>query len=222
MKWAPNNIRNTVSLIILATLAIVCLEVVFNQDTLELSNNTTIIVEIAVGVAIAVIVYRLTNKEKEKTDSTIKNIRDIAARLEAVSYTIEEERICRTNKNLQQLLEYNEDMRTLYNEIQTISPKNRENMLAPLSNLKSCYMKHANTVDHTPVLDADESITRSLTLTRSDNLDIYWRHDDWNRIIRELKHMIDLKQTLELYVKKENEKCAKLDSKYKSRYVQSE
>ena len=223
MEWILSKIRNTVILIIAVTLAIVCLEVVLNQDSkLELSNNTTIIVEIAVGVAIAVIVYRLTKIEKKRTDSEIKNIRDIVARLEAVSYTIEEERICRTDKNLQQLLGYNEDMRTLYGEIQTISSKNRENMLPPLSNLKSCYMKHTNTVDRTPVLDADESITKSLTITRSGNLDIYWQHDDWSNIILELKYMVDLKQTLELYVEKEKEKRAKLNSKYKSRFVQSE
>ena len=105
MGWSLNRIWVLVGIIIgVASVIGVVLELVpYDQDSKpELSNNITIIVEVAVGFIIAVIVYGLTKIEKKKTDNEIKNIRDITARLEAVSYKIE-----KRNKLLETLKIYN-------------------------------------------------------------------------------------------------------------------
>ena len=154
MKWTLNRIWLLVGITIGIASVVGVVELVsYNQDSKsELSNNITIIVEVAVGFTIAVIVYGLTNIEKKKTDNEIKNIRDIAARLEAVSYKIEKEQIVRNLGNLQLLLQYNILMSVLHKKINDTHPKNQETMKEHLSHLKLYYKQHAKTVDHTPVL----------------------------------------------------------------------
>ena len=225
MGWSLNRIWVLVGIIIgVASVIGVALELVpYNQGSKpELSNNITIIVEVAVGFIIAVIVYGLTKIEKKKTDNEIKNIRDITARLEAVSYKIEKEQIVRNSESLQQLLYYNNKMSALHNEIHNKHPKNRGTMKDLLSLLKLYYRLHAKTVDHTPVLHMDMKIIRSPTTAMYDNLDIFWRNEDWIKLVTDLKDMMGLKQTIEEYAKKEKEKLDKLKSKYDSRFVQSE
>ena len=185
MGWSLNRIWVLVGIIIgVASVIGVVLELVpYDQDSKpELSNNITIIVEVAVGFIIAVIVYGLTKIEKKKTDNEIKNIRDITARLEAVSYKIEKEQIVRNSENLQQLLLYNNKMSALHNEIQNKHPKNHETMKDPLSRLKFYYRLHAKTVDHTPVLHMDVNIIGSSTAGMRDNLDIFWRNKNWRKL----------------------------------------
>ena len=75
MKWTLNRIWLLVGITIGIASVVGVVELVsYNQDSKsELSNNITIIVEVAVGFTIAVIVYGLTNIEKKKTDNEIKN-----------------------------------------------------------------------------------------------------------------------------------------------------
>ena len=224
MKWTLNRIWLLVGITIGIASVVGVVELVsYNQDSKsELSNNITIIVEVAVGFTIAVIVYGLTNIEKKKTDNEIKNIRDIAARLEAVSYKIEKEQIVRNLGNLQLLLQYNILMSVLHKKINDTHPKNQETMKEHLSHLKLYYKQHAKTVDHTPVLHTDEDITASSTTAMFENIDIYWQKEYWRKLVTDLEVMIGLKHIIEKYNKEEKEKFDKLKLKYDSRIVQSE
>ena len=224
MEWSLNKIWMCVAIIVGASVIGVALELVlYNQGSKpELSNNITIIVEVAVGFIIAIFVYGLTKIEKKKTDNEIKNIRDITARLEAVSYKIEKEQIVRTYENLRLLLFYNNQMSVLHNKIQNKSSRNRETMKDATSKLKLYYKLHAKTVDHTPVLHSDMNILVSSTTATHDNLDIYWTKNDWNNILAELEKIIGLRQKIEEQAKKEKEKLDELKSEYEGRSVQSE
>ena len=217
MEWSLKRIRAYVcTIIVVASVIGVGLELVpYNQNSKpELSNNITIIVEVAVGFVIAVIVYGLTKIEKKKTDNEIENIRDITDRLEAVSYEIEKEQIVRNHENLQLLLLYNNRMSSVYNEIQNKPTRNCENMKNSLSTLSALYRVHAKVVEHTPVLHSEMNIIGSSTPIIYDNLKNCGKNENWNKLLADLEYMIGLKQIIKEHAKKEQEKLDKLKSKY--------
>ena len=69
----PRGFKIVIGIIIFFTGLIA---LVFSVGT-ELSNNVTLIVEVGVGIIIAVIVYRITKKSEKNNDDTLKEIKKL-------------------------------------------------------------------------------------------------------------------------------------------------
>ena len=118
MKFLRDNTKFSIILIIAgAIITIAVFELSRISKILEeISNNTTIIVEITVGLVIAFVVYGVTKKWQDETETTLDETRNIAKSLAEMTFK-NEIRITQTNiKYLKALEGCNEELSMFYED----------------------------------------------------------------------------------------------------------
>lgn len=186
-----------------------------NQHIKELSNNATIIVEIAVGLTVAVIVYKYTKRDQDKTAETINNIRQVTAVLEQASYRMEKEPIKKNYDQLLELLHQHERLAWIYEEIEKtpLAKRNKQNLHDSMGTIKEICDLHNQLVDHTPVLHNERNLMRVRIV--HDDLDIWYTTNNWEPLLRNLQILMNMQDIIKRHANAEKEKLDKLEANHK-------
>ena len=213
--WTNENIWRVVTVIfggVLEIMLVLAFTIGIIQPDGELTNNVTILVEITIGLVIAVVVYGLTKKEQKKTDNKIKNIQVKQAKY---IYSSKSDELGQIYINLVSLLRRHDELKIKYDLIENIpdSQRTRDNMEPHISSLSAICNVCNQLIRSTAVLHREENVLRTLGVHR--NLQIFYNEKDWEGLLKDLRYVMKTRAVIEHWIRVIEGRRDNLEHQYK-------
>ena len=212
--WTNENIWRVVTVIfggVIEIMLVLGFTIGIIQPDGELTNNVTILVEITIGLVIAIVVYGLTKKEQKKTDNKIKSIQVKQAK---DTYTSKSYELGQIIINLLLLLEKHVELRIEYDLIKNIpeSQRTQDNIGPHISNLYTICNIYNRLIFDTAVLRREENVMRTLAMRR--NLQIHYKNKDWEGLLEDLRSVMKTRNDIERCTQKIEDQMDDLERQY--------